>query len=309
MTCGTWLDAASGVAPELPPRYLMSADSAVALGRRIDALMDTGTVYVAEPSMNAASLSSDRRQAVRLDTSSGCDSTRWCRYRHVFDRMQHRRSPGRCCENGCASSRCLRRVTWKRFRNCRGRRAMCWRTLRFCSRRCEPGRSNACAAKPSSWLVIRRQRVVARGAGGQKSIDRDQALERLAVAVGDEADQRWLLLLLVQVHAQDSSTPSPIRSMADAIGKAFQATTNADLLEAFGQTRPPTLSEEALDRFSAPPKSRSRPDAQGSHLDRAGHATVRLRVAERSAVREARATLKLAFVPTGRLAAAPRCGG
>jgi hypothetical protein len=145
---------------------------------------------------------------------------------------------------------------------------------------------------------------VARGAGGQKIYAIEiEALERLAAASDTKLISAGCYSSREGARAGfvDAVTDT---DMADAVRKAFQAPTNADLLEAFGQKRPLILSEEALDGFAQSRSLYLAQNAQGSTSVRAGALTVRLlSVARRSAVREALATL-VTFFPTGLLALA-----
>ena len=296
---------ARGVAPELPSRYLMSADSAAALGRRIDALMDTGTVYIAEPSMNAA---------LTVVRQTAGHQTRY------FKRVrQNVLVPLQARIRSDAAQALSEPLLRERMRVVSMFAPSDVEALQKLSRAAgdvlEDAEVLLEAMRTGSLERLRGQTVivvghiedsafVARGAGGQKihSIE-IEALERLAAASDTKLISAGCYSSYAGARAGfgDAVTDA---DMADAVRKAFQAPTNADLLEAFGQKRPLILSEEALDRFAQSRSLYLAQNAQGSTSVRAGALTVRLlSVAKRSAVREALATLVTLF-PTGLLSVA-----
>jgi hypothetical protein len=297
---------ARAAVPDGKVRYLVSAESAAEMGTGLDTLIDSGAVYVAEPAMNAA---------LALERRTVAGEIRYFKQLrpNVLVPLKSPISP----EAAQALSEPLRREQIRvvpMFAN--DDVDALQKVMTAAGDRVEDVQVLIDGVRAGSLERLRGRIVivvghvedgafVARGAGGQKqhSVDID-TLERLAVASDTNVLSAGCASFCAGARAGFADAVSD-SDMADAVRVAFQAQTNADLLEAFAGKRPLIVSQEALDQFADSRRLHLAEMAKGAGPVRKGALAVRLLsvASRRSALWEALETLGRLWV-TGLLAVA-----
>jgi hypothetical protein len=278
------------VAPGASGQYLMSAESAGELGRHLDVLADSGPIYIAEPGMGAA-LRLTRRivggqpryfKQVRPNVLVPLESPISTEAADALSAPVRKSQIGVVSMFSSSDVDALRKLA-----SAAGDR------LEDTDRFLEALRAGSLEHWRNRTIIavghIEDGAFVARNASGQRVYSvRIEELERLAAA----ADAQ---LLSAGCHSACSGARAGFldsvsdTDMADAVRNAFEATTNADLLEAFARTRPLVVSRSALEQFAASRTLHLNEMARGSRTVSAGAVSVRLLslVARRSGLLDA----------------------
>ena len=265
------------ILPDFKPQYLISAESADELGPRLDILLESGTVYIAEPGGNAA-LVVTRRLV-------GAQSRYFKELRpNVLVPLETPITP----EAAEALAVPLRRGNLT-IVSAFGRDDVdaVQKLATAAGDRLEPIESLVESIRTESFERFRNQTVivvghvengafVTRDAAGRKVSSIDIAeLEQLATRSDTQLLSAGCYSSCVGARAGfvDAVTDT---EMAQAVRLAFDAETNADLLEAFATARPLVISEEALQQFATSHTLYLDEMAAGSGAARTGAVTVRL---------------------------------
>jgi hypothetical protein len=275
------------IVPGANGQYLMSAESATELGRHLDTLADSGAVYIAEPGMGAA---------LRLTRRIVGSQPRY--FKQVRPNVLVPLESPISAEAAEALSAPLQKsrisvVSMFSPSDVDARRKLASAAgdrLEETDRVLEALRAGSLEPWRNRTIIavghVENGAFVARNARGEIVYSvRIAELERLAAA----ADAQ---LLSAGCHSACSGARTGFldsvsdTDMADAVRNAFEATTNADLLEAFGRTRPLVVSDRALEQFAASRTLHLNEMAAGSRTARAGAVSVRLMsvMARRSAL-------------------------
>ena len=287
------------VVPGANGQYLMSAESATELGRHLDTLADSGAVYIAEPGMGAA---------LRLTRRIVGSQPRY--FKQVRPNVLVPLEAPISAEAAEALSAPLQKsrisvVSMFSPSDVDARRKLASAAgdrLEETDRVLEAlradhsspgatGRSSPLAMSrtaPSSRETREAKPSTRSGSPSWNGSPRRQTHNCSAPAATRPA----------RAHARGFSTACRTRTWPTPVRNAFEATTNADLLEAFGRTRPLVVSDRALEQFAASRTLHLNEMAAGSRTARAGAVSVRLMsvLARRSALWEVLPVLGMWYV-------------
>ena len=268
---------ARALTPDRRPRYMLSADGAAELESRLDILLDSGTVYVPEPSMSAS---------LPLARHVVAGKTRYFKeLRHnVLVPLKAQISP----EVALTLSEPLRRESISvvpifassDVDSLHRLAVAAGDSMEDAQVLLQGVRSGSLGRLRSRTVIvvghIEDGAFVARGAGGQTvhslAID---TLEQVATVSDAKVLSAGCFSSCAGAQAGFIDAVSDL-DMAEAVKAAFDAETNADLLKAFAMKRPLIVSEEALDRFATSRSLHLAQMAEGAGPVRAGAVSLRL---------------------------------